>query len=252
MRTAFVRRTVLSAAAVSLALLATACGGEGKADAKPSAAAASAAPVVKGKTDAELAGLVLAQTDLTTHVIEAMSDEDVKKTVGSTTDKPECLPLFQAQSLTGPGAATGNARVVAAAKGKEAAANATAEEKLKAGLDAFGETATAVSLHSYEGKGAQEAFGKIKSGGSACAAGYTGTQDGETVKISKVGPGAPVTGGDESVAYTIEMAADGEQLKTELVVVRKGNTLAVFNGVSFTGTADQPVTVVAAQLKKLG
>ncbi|WP_162689030.1 hypothetical protein [Streptomyces sp. ICC1] len=34
MRTAFVRRTVLSAAALSLALLATACGGSDKADAK--------------------------------------------------------------------------------------------------------------------------------------------------------------------------------------------------------------------------
>ncbi|WP_374775404.1 hypothetical protein OG756_23655 [Streptomyces sp. NBC_01310] len=66
MRTTFVRRTVLTASAVSLALLATACGASEKAadargDAKPSAsasapasaasaAAAAAAPTGKGKT----------------------------------------------------------------------------------------------------------------------------------------------------------------------------------------------------------
>lgn len=257
MRTAFVRRTVLTASAVSLTLLVTACGGSDKADAKgdaktsASASATPQAPAAKGKTDAELVGLLVTQAELPGHVLEAVSAEDVKEGAGSTSDKPACLPLIKAQSMDPIGTSTGAARVAAVAKGKEPAADASPEEKLQAGMDALGATATAITLQSYEGKGAAEAFGQLKSAGPACASGYTGTQGGETAKITKVSDGVPVTGGDEALAYTIEMDAEGERLKTELVVVRKGETLAVFSAVSFKGTAEQPTALVAAQLKKL-
>ncbi|MFE2288405.1 hypothetical protein ACFXDJ_30105 [Streptomyces sp. NPDC059443] len=257
MRTALVRRTVLTASAVSLALLATACGGSGKADAKkddakPSAAASSSAPAVKAKTDAELGGLLVVQADLPDHVLKAVTPEEAKAGAGATSDKPACLPLVKAQSMTAIGSAAGSARVKAVAKGKAPAADASPEEKLKAGLDALGATATAVTLESYEGKGAAEAFGSLKSAGAACASGYTATQAGEAGKVTKVAAGAPVTGGDEALAYTIAGDADGSPFTTELVVVRKGNTLATFSAVSLSGTAEQPKAVVTAQLKKLG
>lgn len=255
MRTALVRRTVLSASALSLALLATACGSSGttdaKDDAKPSASA-PAAPAAKAKTDAELGGLIVAQADLPDHVLKDATPEEAKAGAGATSDKPACVPLVKAQSMAAQGAGTGTARVKAVAKPKAAAADASPEEKAKAAMEALGSTATAVTLESFEGAGAAEAFASLKSAGAACAGGYTATQAGEAGKITKVGAGTPVTGGDEALAYTVVGDADGEPFTTQLVVVRQGNTLATFSAISLAGTAEQPTAVVAAQVKKLG
>ncbi|MFD3802213.1 hypothetical protein ACFWSF_07450 [Streptomyces sp. NPDC058611] len=253
MRTALVRRTVLTASAVSLALLATACGGE-KTDAKASASApaTSAAPAAKGKTDAELGGVIVVQADLPAYLVKAATAEEVAAAGAVTSDKPECAPLVKAQSMAPVGTAAGLARTKAVALGKEPAANASAEEKLKAGLDALGATATSVTLTSYDGKGAEEAFAALKTAGTACAGGYTGSQQGESLTITKVSPGASVTGGDEALAYTIAADGDGTKIGMELVVVRKGNTLATFSAISLSGTAEQPKPVVDAQVKKLG
>ncbi|MET9837656.1 MULTISPECIES: hypothetical protein [Streptomyces] len=256
MRSSLIRRSVLSASAVSLALLATACGSDKadtKADAKPSeAAATSAAPAAKAKTSAELAGVILVQADLPSHVVKAPTDAETKAAAGAKSDKPECQPLVSAQSMNAVGTAAGTAGTRAVAKGKEPAADASPEEKLKAGLDALGGTTTSVYLTSYEGKGATEAFASVKTAGTACAGGYTGSQAGDSLKITKVVPGAAVTAGDEAVAYTVTGDADGETMTMQLVVVRKGNTLATFSALSLAGTAEQPKDVVDAQVKKLG
>ncbi len=151
------------------------------------------------------------------------------------------------------GTAGGTARTKAVAKGKEPGADASPEDKAKAALDAaFGATATAVTLASYEGKGAEEAFTTLKGAGTACAGGYTGSQAGDSLKITKVVPGASVTAGDEALAYTVVGDADGTQLSMELVIVRKGNTLATFSALSLAGKAEQPKAVIDAQVKKLG
>ncbi|MFD9408494.1 hypothetical protein ACFWBN_15975 [Streptomyces sp. NPDC059989] len=258
MRTALVRRTVLTASAVSLALLSTACGADKadtKPDAKPSAGAASssaAAPAGKAKTDAELAGVIVVQADLPEHVVKAATPAEAAAAAGATSDKAECLPLVKAQSMAAIGTAAGTARTKAVAKPAQPAENASPEEKAKAAMGALGATATAVTLASYEGKGAEEAFTAIKTAGTACAGGYTGSQSGDSLKITKVAPGASVTAGDGALAYTVVGDADGEPLTMELVVVRKGNTLATFSAVSLTGTAEQPKAVVDAQVKKLG
>ncbi|MFD7554013.1 MULTISPECIES: hypothetical protein [unclassified Streptomyces] len=256
MRTALVRRTVLTASAVSLALLATACGSDKaddkKADAKPSAAATSAAPAAKAKTSAELTGVLVVQADLPNHVVKPATAAELAAAAGTKSDKPECQPLVSAQSMAPIGTVVGTAGTKAVAKGKEPAADASPEEKLKAGLDALGATATSVSLHSYEGKGAAEAFATLKTAGTACAGGYTGGQGGDSLKITKVAPGAAVTAGDEALAYTVTGDADGSPMSMELVVVRKGGTLATFSAVSLAGAAEQPKAVVDAQVKKLG
>ncbi|AXE22559.1 hypothetical protein C0216_03100 [Streptomyces globosus] len=256
MRSTFVRRSVMTASAVSLALLATACGssdskGEAKADA-PAPAASSAAPAAKGKTDAEMASVIVKQADLPDHLIKEATGAEAALGAAATSDKPECLPLVRAQSLAPVGTATGAARTKVVAKPKEPAANASAEEKVKAAMDALGASATAVTVASYDGKGADDAFAALKAAGTACAGGYTATSAGDTGKISKVSAGTPVTAGDAALAYTVESDADGEKISTQLVVVRKGNTLATFSAVSLKGTAEQPKAVVDAQVKKLG
>ncbi|MFG2984227.1 hypothetical protein ACGFYQ_23730 [Streptomyces sp. NPDC048258] len=257
MRTALVRRTVLTASAVSLALLATACGSDKadtKTDAKPSAPASSSAPAAaaKAKTNAELAGVIVVQADLPDHVVKEATPAEAAAAAGAKSDKPQCQPLVSAQSMNPVGTAAGTARTKAVAKGKEPAADASPEEKAKAALGALGATATSVTLASYEGKGAEEAFAAVKTAGTACAGGYTGGQGGDSLKITKVAPGAAVTAGDEALAYTVTGDADGDVMSMELVVVRKGNTLATFSALSLAGTAEQPKAVVDAQVKKLG
>ncbi|MEU3774370.1 hypothetical protein AB0F11_14430 [Streptomyces sp. NPDC032472] len=260
MRSTFVRRTVLAASAASLALLATACS-SGSSDSKddtkagasaPAAASPSAAAAAKGKTDAELAGLIVAQADLPDHVVKAATPAEAAAGAASTSDKPDCLPLVKAQSMAPVGKSTGAARTKAVAKPKAPDAGASPEDKAKAAMDALGSTATAVTIASYEGKGAEEAFAALKTAGTACAGGYGVTSDGETAKVSKVAAAAPVTAGDEALAYTVEAEQDGAKISTQLVAVRKGNTLATFSALSLSGTAEQPKAVVDAQVKKLG
>ncbi|MCM1975704.1 MULTISPECIES: hypothetical protein [unclassified Streptomyces] len=257
MRTAFVRRTVLSASAVSLALLVTACGGSAKSDAKPDAKTSASAPAAAGskaKTAAELVPLLVAQADLPDHVLKPATEEEVKAGADLASDKPACLPLIQAQSMAPVGTAAGTARIKGVAKPKAADPDASEAEKAKAGLDALGSTVTAVALSSYEGKGAEEAFASLKSAGTACAGGFGVRMGGEPGKISKVAPAAPVTAGDEALAYSVELEDEelGEKATTELVVVRKGNSLVTFSALSLAGNAEQPKAIVAAQVKKLG
>ncbi|MER7464381.1 hypothetical protein [Streptomyces sp. NPDC097981] len=255
MRSTLVRRTVLTASAVSLALLATACGSDAdskadtKADAKPSAAASSAAPAAKGKTDAELAKEIVTQADLPDHVFKAWGADEI---VAATSDKADCLPLVKVQSGAALGTPAGVARTKVTAKPKGASADAAPEDKVKAGLEALSGTITYLTLASYEGKGAEEAFGALKTSGAACAGGYTVDNGGDKIKISRVGAGAAVTAGDSALAYVVEAEGGGRKTTSQLVTVRKGNTLATFYGLSLSGTAGQPKPVVDAQAGKLG
>lgn len=246
-RKALLRRTVLSASAVSLALLATACGGssdtaDGKAD----------APAVKGKNAAALSVELVNQADLPDHVLRPPMPEEVEAAPDATSDKAECRPLIQAQAMAEVGTPVGVTRVKAVSQPKVPAADASAVDKLKAAMGALRTTTTFITLSSYDGKGAEEAFASFQKAGTACAGGYSATQAGETAKVVKVAAGAPVQGGDESLAYAVEQNLGGQALNTQVVVVRKGSTLAVFSAVSISGTAEQPTAVVAAQAKKLG
>ncbi|MFK0254171.1 hypothetical protein [Streptomyces sp. NPDC090445] len=258
MRSILVRRSVMTASAAALALLATACGSsegkkeDAKADASSSAAAPAspAAPAAKGKTDAELASVIVKQADLPDHVVKEATAAEAAAGAAATSDKPECLPLVKAQGLAPVGTATGAARTKAIAKPKEPAADASPEDKMKAAMDALGSTVTAVTVASYDGKGAEDAFTALKTAGTACAGGYSATSGGSTGKIGKVAAGAPVTAGDAALSYTVEGDMDGEKMATQLVVVRKGNTLATFSAVGLK--AEQPKALVDAQVKKLG
>ncbi|MGW0362036.1 hypothetical protein [Streptomyces sp. NPDC002990] len=252
MRTALVRRTVLTASAVSLAVLATACGGSGNTDPKaaPSAPATSAAPAAKGKTDAEVAPLVVTQAELPDQVVSAEGAAKAAAVV-TESDNAACKPLAQIQSAQKIGPATGIGRTAAKVKPKEPAAGASAEDKIEAGLLALGGDQTLVTVSSYDAKGAEEAFASVKAAGAACAGGYTVTSGGEKTKLDSVTQGAAVTGGDEAVSYTVVMdLEDGDKSTGHLVAVRKGNALATFY--TWGLKAALPQGIVDAQVKKLG
>ncbi|MFJ7266205.1 hypothetical protein ACIQV3_05950 [Streptomyces sp. NPDC099050] len=262
MRNAFVRRTVLSASAVSLALLVSACGGSSDSDAKSGAkagakasgaASASSAPAAKGKTDAELTPLLVTEADAPGFVVAP--DAEAKLAAGDadqiSTDKPECKVLVQSQALQKIGTPTGSARTGVTAKPKEDP-NATAEQKIQ---NALGVTATMVGLSSYDGKGAEDLIASVKAAGKACGGGFTATAQGDTTKYESVtaGTGAPVTSGDDSASLVLTVdLEDGDKLVSYLTVLRTGSTVATFTSVSLTGKAESPVTLVAAQSAKLG
>lgn len=254
MRNAFVRRTVLSASAVSLALLVTACGGSAKSDAKASApASASSAPAVKGKTDAELKPLLITEAEAPGFVVAP--DAEAKLAAGDadqiSTDKPECKVLVQSQALQKIGTPTGFARTGVTAKPKEDP-NASAEQKVE---NALGATATRVGLSSYDGKGAEDLIASLKTAGTACAGGFSATAGGDTTKYDSVtgGTGAPVTSGDDSVSLVLTLdLEDGDKAVSHLTVLRTGSTTATFSSISLLGKTESPVTLVAAQSAKLG
>lgn len=259
MRTVLVR-TVLTASAVSLALLATACGGkaDGTADAKASASApaTSAAPAAKGKTDAELAPLLIAQADAPDYIevkdAAKKTAEASAVSAAGTTDKPECKVLLNAIGQQKIGAPTGVASTALGAKPKELGPDATDADKAAAITDAIGVTTTLVGLSSYEGKGAEETVASVKAAGQSCAGGFAVTEDGESTRFESVKPGESAAVGDEAVSLVVAMdLGDGEKSSVLLTVARKGNTVATFSSISLTGKAVFPKALIEAQGKKL-
>lgn len=258
MRTALVRRTVLTASAVSLALLATACGGDksdGKTDAKASASApaTSAAPAAKGKTDAELAPLLITQADAPDYVeVKDAAKKTAEATGAGTADKPECKVLLDAFGQQKIGAPTGVATTALGAKPKELGPDATEADKAAAIADAFGVTTTLVGLSSYEGKGAEETLASVKAAGQTCAGGFAVTEGGDSTKFESVKPGETAAVGDETVSLVVAMdLGDGKTSNVLLTVARKGNTVATFSSISLTGKTVFPKALIEAQGKKL-
>ncbi|MFD8951127.1 hypothetical protein [Streptomyces xanthophaeus] len=262
MRSALVRRSVLTASAVSLALLGTACGADKKADdknadAKPSASApaTSAAPAAKGKTDADLAPLLVTQADVPDHIEAKDAAKEASKNQGAagTVDKAECQVLVDAYTQRKVGSPTGTAVTTFSAKPKELGANATDEEKAEAIMGALTATKTAVGLTSYDGKGAEELLASVKTAGTACAAGFSVTEGKDVTKFDSVKPGGALTGGDEAVSLVLVMdLEDGDKANIVLDLVRKANTVATFSSIVHKGAPESPKTVIEAQAKKLG
>ncbi|MFG2618428.1 hypothetical protein ACGFXC_12460 [Streptomyces sp. NPDC048507] len=261
MRTALVRRTVLTASAVSLTLLATACGSDkadGKDGAKPDArpSAASSAPVAaKGKTDADLTALLVTQAEVPDYLLKADAGAKLAQSdqVAISTDKPACKVLAQTQSLQKIGKPTGVARTALGAKPKDVAAGASAEEKAEAIKKALGITTTMTGLASYDGQGAQETLAAFKSAGQMCAGGFSATAEGETTKYQSVAAGPAVSAGDEAVSLAVTMdLEDGDKATLLMAMARKGSTVATFSSISLTGTAESPKTLIDTQVKKLG
>lgn len=254
MRSTAVRRTALAAAAASLVLLVSACGGEGsdggtKDDTKAKESAAAEPADAKALTAAELEKVALVQGDVKAHKIVKAGPQDDIAAKDVKTGKAECEPI---------------ARAIAAAPMGEPAATvkvrATAEPDVKnAGKDgaiegAFDITTSLIALSSYEGQGAADAFSALKSAGESCAGGFTLTMAGTEQKILKLTE-AKVSGGDEAVAWTMTAEQEGEKLPFNVAVVRKGGTFVSFSSYNIMapeGVLPLPTAVIDAQAAKLG
>ncbi|MFH9722802.1 hypothetical protein ACH4M4_07515 [Streptomyces sp. NPDC017254] len=248
------RNAAVAATAVSLALLVTACGGGEKSDGKdkgtaaPSASATSA-PAAKALSAAELDKLIVEKADLKGYQVQKAGAGDVVAADKVTTDKASCAPIAHAMSFISPGSPAASAERKVLAEPKKDA-SASPEDAL---TGALGVEMTAVTLGSYEGQGAQDAFASVKKAGAECAGGFSVVHLKESTKVSKVAPES-VTAGEEAVAFTVTSDLEGESFTSKLVVFRKGNTLASFSTISFApgGVAALPQNLIDAQAAKLG
>ncbi|WP_306324596.1 hypothetical protein [Streptomyces venezuelae] len=250
------RSAAVAATAVSLALLVTACGGGEKGgdkgdkggSAAPSASATSA-PAAKALSAAELDKLIVETADLKGHQVTKAGSGDVVPAAQVTTDRAACAPIAHAMSFISPGSPAASAQRKVMQEPKKDA-SASPEDALLGGLSAM---VTAVTLGSYDGQGAQEAFASVKKAGTECAGGFQVVHLKEKTKVAKVAPEA-VTAGEEAVAFTVTSEMEGEPFVSKLVVFRKGNTLASFSTISLVpgGVKALPQAVVDAQAAKLG
>ncbi|KQX59143.1 MULTISPECIES: sensor domain-containing protein [unclassified Streptomyces] len=252
MRTSM-RSAAGAAAAVSLVLLVSGCGGEGKGDdngqdAPKASASATSAPAAKALSAAELDKLILEKGDLKGYQVAKADTGDVVPASSVTTDKASCVPIAHAMSFISPGSPAASAQRKVLEEPKKDA-KASPEEALLGGL---GVRVTAVTLGSYDGQGAQDAFASVKKAGGECAGGFTVIHGAEKTKVGKVAPES-VTAGEEAVAFTITSEMEGEPFVSKLVVLRQGNTLASFSTISFVpgGVKAYPKDVVDAQAAKL-
>ncbi|MFJ7326250.1 hypothetical protein ACIQVN_08320 [Streptomyces cyaneofuscatus] len=282
MRATAVRRTALAACAVSLTLLATACGGSsdteadgGKTDKAGATSGSSSAPKSSAPTDsapktsakalsaAELEAVSLKQGDVAGHEITKAGPDDELPEGGVTVDKAACLPVAHAMyGVAQKGSAATTKRSVLSepkkADTKKPAGELTdgdVEDVLKASFDV---TTTFIALNAYEGTAGPDTFVALKKAAADCAGGFTATVAGEPQKVVSVTE-EKATGGDESAAWKLTVVGDGDdQFPISLVALRKEGTVATFyslNVAAVTGRSVKltgPTEVVAAQAKKLG
>ncbi|MFD9758282.1 hypothetical protein [[Kitasatospora] papulosa] len=259
MRATVVRRTALAAAAASLTLLATACSGsdsDAKGDGGASGAKddASAKPsAVKALSSAELEKVSLEQGDVAGHKVTKTGPSDIAKPGEVTVDKKECEPIGFAFYGVERGSPLGNAGRKAVQEPKKDE-SADPEDLLAGMLDV---TSSLVTLASYDGDGAQKSLAELRESAAKCATGgFTLSMKGSKQKVTKLTE-EKVTGGEEALAWRVQMGEGDEAAPFKLVSLRQGGTVATFFSFNLGKTgADAdfalPTALIDAQVKKLG
>ncbi|TXS16825.1 MULTISPECIES: hypothetical protein [unclassified Streptomyces] len=259
MRATVVRRTALAAAAASLTLLATACSGsdsDAKGDGGTSGAkdeASTKPSAVKALSSAELEKVSLEQGDVAGHKVTKTGPEDIAKPDEVTVDKKECEPIGFAFYGVERGSPVGNAgrKVVQEPKKDE---SADPEDLLAGMLDV---TSSLVTLASYDGDGADKSLAELRDSAAECATGgFTLSVKGSKQKVTKLTE-EKVTGGEEALAWRVQMGEGDEAAPFKLVTLRQGGTVATFFSFNLGKTgADAdfalPTALIDAQVKKLG
>ncbi|MFH9732553.1 hypothetical protein [Streptomyces sp. NPDC017260] len=199
MRTA-IRRTVLTASAVTLALSVTACGGGDQdggdgGDTKAKGGGADK-PAAKALTAGELEKRVVGAGDLKDHQVKKPTKDDVAEPGTLSVEQAECESVARVLSAlpVGTPAASTQRLVVqesaAAKKGMpsmEELAGMTEEEAKEATIDSLDITKTMTSLWSYDADGAERTLGTLREAGRKCAGGFGMSVGGEEQQVTKVG-----------------------------------------------------------------
>jgi hypothetical protein len=254
MRVAAVRRTVLAASAVTLALMVAACGGgDGGGDSKAEAL-----------TAAELERAVVTSADVKGHEVKKPGEDDFFAPGSVEAGKAECQPVALAMSAlpVGKPAASVQREInephASDTRGPSMKdlAEMTEGEAKQAMLDSIDVTMTRSSLWSYDGAGARQALAALRGAGRKCANGFSVTIDGYEEQVTKVAEGESGAG-EEAVALTVTSESKDGPVETKVVVFREGATLAGFSSYNMASVVrgeslEAPTALIEAQETKLG
>jgi len=261
MRNTAVRRSAVAVSVVSLALLVSACGGEGGSGDEGKGTGKGKEAAAKALSAAELEKLALAQGDVEAHKVVKAGPQDDIAAKDVTAGKAGCEPLARLLSgvPVGEPGATVKRRVTSEPKKDDNAGkdlgDLTEKEIDDAMASALDVTTTLSSLASYDGKGAEDVVAALGTAATACADGFTMTMAGTEQKVTKVGE-LKVSGGDEAVAWSVEAEQDGEKVSYAIAAVRHGGTVASFSSINLVALKDEkasalPTAVIDAQVAKL-
>ncbi|MBL1081291.1 hypothetical protein JK359_04750 [Streptomyces actinomycinicus] len=237
--------------ALSLALI-TGCGDKGS----EGSGSTSDKPAAKALSAAELAKRIIAKNDVPGYKVGPVeggipAESKVKS------DKAECDPIVKALTGIAPGDPAANTSRMATQDKKAPTDDATSLDDLADGKfeDSLNESmnldVTVVTLASYDGDGAEQALKSVSDAVKSCSDGFSGEQDGEKGRFTKVGEEKSSGTGDESVAFTAtnDAGKDGA-LPLHAEVVRHGNTLATYTTINIGAMmTKKPYTVSAPVVK---
>ncbi|MGW1002467.1 hypothetical protein [Streptomyces sp. NPDC002520] len=174
-----------------------------------------------------------------------------------TADDDACDPLLDVLTGISPGTPAAHTSSEATEDKKDPTDDATSMEDMADGKfeDALKKSmdldVTVVTLASYDGDGAEKAVREVSAAVKACADGFTGVQDGEKGKFTKVAEEKSSGLGDESFAFTAtnDAGKDGT-LPLHAEVVRHGNTLALYTTVNIGAMMNKMTYTVSAPVIK--
>ncbi|QTE00539.1 hypothetical protein S1361_24625 [Streptomyces cyanogenus] len=233
--------------ALSLALV-TGCGDEGS----KGSANGSDKDAAKALSAAQLGKLIIAQGDVPGHKVGAV-EGGVPDKSKVTSDDAKCEPVLRAFTGIAPGdPAAHTSKMATENKKTPTAAPSPGDGKFE---DAISESmnldVTVVTLASYDGDGAEQGLKAVSDAVKACAGGFSGAQDGEKGKFTKVAEEKSSGTGDASVAFTAtnDAGKDGA-LPLHAEVVRHGNNLAVYTTINIGAMMTKKAYTVSAPVVK--
>lgn len=167
------------------------------------------------------------------------------------------MPVLRALTGVAPGDPAATTSRMATQAKKAPAAGTPSDDDLADGKfeDALDESmdadVTVVTLASYDGDGAQRALTSVSDAVKACADGFSGRQDGEKGRFTKVAEEQSSGTSDASVAFTAsdDTGEDGA-LPLHAEVVRHSATLATYTTINIGAMmGKKPYTVSAPVVK---
>ncbi|MEU6087704.1 hypothetical protein ABZ865_12970 [Streptomyces sp. NPDC047085] len=241
--------------ALSLALI-TGCSDEGSKDSGNGKGGEAGKPAAKALSAAELGKLIIAKGEVPGFKVGPVeggvpADDAVKA------DDAACDPLLDVLTGVAPGDPAANTSREATEDKKDPTDDATSMEDMADGKfeDAIKESmdldVTVVTLSSYDGDGAEKALKAVSDAVKACSGGFSGVQDGEKGKFTKVAEEKSSGLGDESFAFTAtnDAGKDGA-LPLHAELVRHGNTLAGYSTINIGAMMSKKAYTVSAPVLK--
>ncbi|MFJ3303288.1 hypothetical protein ACIPSA_09225 [Streptomyces sp. NPDC086549] len=255
-RSSGVRLCAATAASVLSLALITGCSDGGSKDSGDTKGGKADKPAAKALSAAELQKLIIAKGEVPGYKVGPVeggipADDKVKA------DDSKCDPLLDAMTGIAPGDPAANTSRMATENKKAPTDDATSLDDLADGKfeDALNKSmdldVTVVTLASYDGDGAEKGLQEVSDAVKACAGGFSGEQDGEKGKFTKVAEEKSSGTGDESLAFTATNdSGDEGALPLHAEVVRHGNTLATYTTINIGAMMNKKAYTVSAPVIK--